>query len=33
MKINDSGSKKFEKYDFGVISEVTGPENHQKIWK
>ena len=30
MKFDDSGSKKREKYDFGVIFEVPGPENLQK---
>ena len=29
MKFDDSGSKKREKYDFGVIFEVPGPENPQ----
>ena len=33
MKFDDSGSKKREKYDFGVIFEVPGPENPQKSRK
>ena len=33
MKFDDSGSKKREKYDFGVIFEVPGPENPQKSGK
>ena len=29
MKFDDSGSKKREKYGFGVVFEVPGPENPQ----